>query len=206
MRAGDSTQQRGPWQAAGKPKRRSAPPQQPARLAQQAETAVARQAARLPTLGFKVVDGVEPILPLIRSGHKRIELRRRGARLSDGSVMDDLGVGAGHRPRPRPFSRPRSPSLRRRTRFHAPRPHQCARPGHQDNLLSPPHRCVSGDRFVGEPLAASLTYRCILEVTGPIGHHASHGAAWEAHRLSAVPHALGEIRFSIPVRMVAWLD
>ena len=47
----------------------------------------------LPTLGFKVVDGVEPILPLIRSGHKTIELRRKGSRLSDGSIMDRLQVG-----------------------------------------------------------------------------------------------------------------
>jgi len=47
----------------------------------------------LPTLGFKVIDGVEPILPLIRSGHKTIELRRRGSRLSDGSIMDRLQVG-----------------------------------------------------------------------------------------------------------------
>ena len=48
----------------------------------------------LPTLGFKVLaNGVEPILPLIRSGHKTIELRRCGARLSDGTVLDTLQPG-----------------------------------------------------------------------------------------------------------------
>ena len=64
-----------------------------------AAAAAAAAAARaedyrlLPTLGFKVVHGVEPILPLIRSGHKSIELRRQGARLSDGTVMDRLQPG-----------------------------------------------------------------------------------------------------------------
>lgn len=133
----------------------------------------------LPTLGFALVGGVEPILPLIRSGHKTIELRRRGSKLSDGSVLD---------------------------------------------------RCQVGDRFVGEPLAARLRYTAVLEVTGPIAHHASHGAAWEVYGERVVPRALGPLRsaaeaqrfyekcfyegrvlqdapvITIPVRMVAWLE
>jgi len=48
----------------------------------------------LPTLGFKVLaGGVEPILPLIRSGAKQVDLRRKGSRLSDGTVIDHLSVG-----------------------------------------------------------------------------------------------------------------
>ena len=133
----------------------------------------------LPTLGFKVVNGVESILPLIRSGHKSIELRRQGARLSDGTVMD---------------------------------------------------RLQPGDRFVGEPLASSLSYKCVIQVTGPVEFYESHGAAWEAHGARAVPRTLGPIRsaaeaqrfyersfydgrvlvhepvLAIPVAMVGWVE
>ena len=87
-----------------------------------------------------------------------------------------------------------------------------------------------GDRFVGTPLANSLTYRVVIEVSGPIERHASHGAAWEVHRARALPLSLGAIgssaaaqRFyertfydgrvledepvlAIPVRMVAWVE
>ena len=60
-----------------------------------ARPAATPSASQLPTLGFKATDhGVELILPLIRSGSKTIELRRAGARLSDGSFMDRLPVGA----------------------------------------------------------------------------------------------------------------
>jgi hypothetical protein len=47
----------------------------------------------LPTLGFKVVDGSERILPLIRSGAKAFDLRRKGSCLSDGTVLDGLRMG-----------------------------------------------------------------------------------------------------------------
>ena len=163
------------WQAvaSGKKGRR------PAAAAAAAAAARAEDYRLLPTLGFKVVNGAEPILPLIRSGHKSIELRRQGARLSDGTVMDRL------------------------------------RPG---------------DRFVGEPLASSLTYKCVMQVTGPVEFYESHGAAWEAHGARAVPRTLGPIRsaaeaqrfyeksfydgrvlvhepvLAIPVAMVGWVE
>ena len=47
--------------------------------------------ASLPTLGFALVDGVEPILPLIRSGQGLSPTAR--PRLSDGSVLDGCQVG-----------------------------------------------------------------------------------------------------------------
>ena len=83
---------------------------------------------------------------------------------------------------------------------------------------------------MGEPLSAALTYRCIIEVTGPVERFPSHGAAWERHRSKAVPRSLGEIRsaaeaqrfyekafydgrvlrdepvIAIPVRMLVWLN
>ena len=161
------------WQAVASGKKGRRPP--PAAVAAAAR---AEDYRLLPTLGFKVVKGVEPILPLIRSGHKSIELRRQGARLSDGTVMD---------------------------------------------------RLQPGDRFVGEPLASSLTYKCVIQVTGPVEFYESHGAAWEAHGARAVPRTLGPIRsaaeaqrfyersfydgrvlvhepvLAIPVAMVGWV-
>jgi len=122
---------------------------------------------------------VEPVLPLIRSGDKTIELRLTGSKLSDGRIVDTLAIG---------------------------------------------------DRFAGVPLSNSLAYRCVMEVTAPIESHDSHGAAWEAHREKALPHALGTINtanqaqkfinksfyngrspprkpvLAIPVRAVAWFD
>ena len=179
----------GGWRpvASGKKGRRPAPGAAPgaAPAAAAAVAAAVAAAARaedcrlLPSLGFKVVDGVEPILPLIRSGHKSIELRRQGARLSDGTLMDGL---------------------------------------------------QPGDRFVGEPLASSLTYKCVIQVTGPVEFYESHGAAWEAHGARAVPRSLGPIRsaaeaqrfyerafydgrvlvhepvLAIPVAMVGWVE
>ena len=47
----------------------------------------------LPTLGFKASGRVEPILPLIFSGDKSIELRRTGSKLSDGRTVDTLAPG-----------------------------------------------------------------------------------------------------------------
>lgn len=79
----------GKWQSARGTKKRGAAHRAPAR-----PTADAYMYVALPTLGFKVVNGAEPILPLIRSGHKTIELRRKGSRLSDGTRMDDLPVGS----------------------------------------------------------------------------------------------------------------
>ena len=163
------------WQAVASGKKGRRPP--PAAVA--AAAARAEDYRLLPTLGFKVVNGAEPILPLIRSGHKSIELRRQGARLSDGTVMD---------------------------------------------------RLQPGDRFVGEPLASSLTYKCVIQVTGPVEFYESHGAAWEAHGARAVPRSLGPIRsaaeaqrfyersfydgrvlvhepvLAIPVAMVGWVE
>lgn len=86
-----------------------------------------------------------------------------------------------------------------------------------------------GDQFMGVPLSSKLKYRCVVEVTAPIETHGSHGAAWEAHRERALPHALGALRtateaqsfiersfyngralhkpvLAIPVRAVAWID
>ena len=47
----------------------------------------------LPTLGFKLVDGVDKVLGLIIAGQKTVDLRSRGSRLSDGTCVDDLPVG-----------------------------------------------------------------------------------------------------------------
>ncbi len=170
----------GGWQPVTSGKKGRRPAAAPATTAAAAAAAARAVDCRsLPSLGFKVVDGVEPILPLIRSGHKSIELRRQGARLSDGKVMDGL---------------------------------------------------QPGDRFVGEPLASSLTYKCVIEVTGPVEFYESHGAAWEAHGARAVPRTLGPIRsaaeaqrfyerafydgrvlvhepvLAIPVAMVGWVE
>ena len=81
-----------------------------------------------------------------------------------------------------------------------------------------------------EPLASSLTYKCVIQVTGPVEFYESHGAAWEAHGARAVPRTLGPIRsaaeaqrfyeksfydgrvlvhepvLAIPVAMVGWVE
>lgn len=49
--------------------------------------------SNLPTLGFKPVDGVDKVLPLIIQGYKTVDLRSSGSRLSDGTCVDDLPVG-----------------------------------------------------------------------------------------------------------------
>ena len=48
-----------------------------AKWAEEAEEA-AYHYRQLPTVGFKIVGGKDPILPLIRSGHKSIEVPSRG--------------------------------------------------------------------------------------------------------------------------------
>ena len=91
-------------------------------------------------------------------------------------------------------------------------------------------RLRTGERFVGVPLSNHLTYRCVLEVTGPVEHFASHGDAWSAHGEKAVPRSLGPVRsaaeaqrfyekafyegrvlvdepvIALPVRSLAWLE
>ena len=103
----------GRWHAASRPKRRPGAPKVASAAVEQVET--------LPTLGFKVNNGVDPILPLIRSGQKSVELRRR-ALLSTRTASDlpllDRGVAVrqgGLAPLQRPLhGRPaRRRSLRR---------------------------------------------------------------------------------------------
>lgn len=84
----------GKWQCAGASRGRKAGGKKSSEAGERARAVQMAELDRLPTLGFKVLaDGVEPILPLIRSGHKTIELRRKGSRLSDGSIMDRLRPG-----------------------------------------------------------------------------------------------------------------
>ena len=78
---GTSSARSSGWHPVASGKRSRKPQATAAGAAAEAGAAAAAAAAwredyrALPTLGFKVVGGIEPILPLIRSGHKSIELR-----------------------------------------------------------------------------------------------------------------------------------